>query len=136
MSKAQKPDLPLSPVELEIMKLMWKDGRVTARQLCDGMALVAEEAGKDSYAFSTISTYLERLRLKGYVDRKATGARKYTYFAVVSKEEIQRHMLKELEGLFDSGEEFLHKFADTANLSRSDRRDLKRFVKQLVTKPT
>lgn len=53
----------LSPAELEIMKILWRDGRLGARELHDRLP---DHLG---WAYSTTRTITERLVAKGAVDR-------------------------------------------------------------------
>ena len=131
MNAQDNRELELSPTELEIMKVVWRMGRATARQLCDDLAERVTEQGQEALKFSTISTYLERLRLKGVLDREEVGHRSFEYFALTSREEVQKRMLRRLEGLFDTGEDFLHQFANTAKLGRRERQELRRIAKKL-----
>ena len=61
---------PLSAAELEIAKLVWEKGEVTAREVCDSV-----EPDRQ-IAFSTVQTYLTRLENKGYVSSRIEGRAK------------------------------------------------------------
>lgn len=59
-------ELPqLSPTELEVMKILWAEGRKSAREVHERLA---EPQG---WAYSTTRTTVERLVRKGYVEKKA-----------------------------------------------------------------
>jgi predicted transcriptional regulator len=65
---AKRP--PLSAAELEIAKLVWNAGEVTAREVCGAL-----EPGRE-LAFSTVQTYLSRLENKGYISSRLEGRTK------------------------------------------------------------
>jgi BlaI family penicillinase repressor len=60
----------LSSAELEIAKLVWNAGEVTARDVCEALDPSRE------IAFSTVQTYLSRLEKKGYVSSRLDGRTK------------------------------------------------------------
>ena len=57
-------DLPhLNPTELELMKLLWRQGRLSARE-------IHEQLGADhGWALNTTRTTVERMVRKGHLDR-------------------------------------------------------------------
>lgn len=62
--------VPLSAAELEIAKLVWKLGEVSARDVSDSLGRNRQ------IAFSTVQTYLTRLEKKGYVSARIDGRTK------------------------------------------------------------
>lgn len=57
-----RPTLPqISPAELQIMKILWRDGRLSAREIHDRLSDRLE------WAYSTTRTTVERMVKKGLV---------------------------------------------------------------------
>jgi predicted transcriptional regulator len=117
------------------MKVIWKETEATAKRVCEVLDQTAPRADAErGHHHSTISTYLERLRLKHFLDRRLLDGRQYAYFAILSREDAQRQMLRKLDGLFDSGEDLLLKFADASKLGRREKQELKRLAERLREK--
>jgi predicted transcriptional regulator len=54
----------ISPAELAIMKILWRNGRLSAREIHDRLA------DRLGWAYSTTRTTVERMVRKGLVDKK------------------------------------------------------------------
>lgn len=86
---ARRPTTGPTERELEILQVLWQQGRCTVRQVHERLAKVEE------VSFSTIQTMLQVMFDKGLVERELTG-RTYAYRAVTSQEEAQRTLLADL----------------------------------------
>src|SRR5262245_60877972 len=116
MAKESMPEQDLSPLELDIMQIVWASGRVTSGDILQAFD-AKEKAGQGkSYERSTIGTYLDRLRLKKYLDREPGEGREFVYFPLVSKEQFQGAALKKLMATFGSESDLLQRFAGSAKL--------------------
>lgn len=85
----------LSAAELEIAKLVWKHGEVSARDICD---LLDPER---KIAFSTVQTYLTRLDKKGYVSSRILGRTKKFKSRVKPQSVIREAVNDFLHRVFD-----------------------------------
>ena len=74
-------DKALGPLELQLLRVLWKRGEGTVRHLID--------EGLVQGAYTTIMTTLDRLFKKGLLDRTEEG-RAFRYFPRVTREELQR----------------------------------------------
>ncbi len=85
----------LSKAELEVMKVLWKKGKATIKE-------VHEELSSDrSWGYTTVMTFLERMYNKGYVDREKVGVA-YIYEPKVSEKKTVRKMVNEfVDRVFD-----------------------------------
>lgn len=77
MVSAVKGKAALTPLELEIMQVLWTSGPMTAAEVAPQLA--------GDLAYNTVQTMLQVLLRKGKVKRTADG-RAYRYRAIVSRE--------------------------------------------------
>jgi len=75
--------------ELRIMKIIWKLGRATVRDVCD--AICREK----NTAYTTVLTHMQILGRKGALSRKKVG-RSYLYTPIFSKKQATRNQIKDL----------------------------------------
>ena len=61
---SRKPLPQLAPAELDVMKLLWSSGSLSARETHDRLA------PRTGWAYSTTRTTLERLVKKGHVEKR------------------------------------------------------------------
>ena len=80
----------LTQLELEIMQIVWKEGETTVNDISDSL-----RQGGHPLALPSIRTMLSILEEKGYVKRRREG-REHVYHAVVSGEQAQRRILKDV----------------------------------------
>jgi predicted transcriptional regulator len=86
----------LTQLELEIMQIVWKAGETTVNDISDSLRQTGHPL-----ALPSIRTMLSILEDKGYVKRRREG-REHVYRAVVSGEQAQRRILKDIiERAFD-----------------------------------
>lgn len=91
----------LTPLELEVMKVLWETGPTTVQAVHAGM----QEARP--LAFNTVQTVLGILHRKGKV-RRTLRDRAYVYRPAVSREAAAGHALRDLiDRMFESRPEEL-----------------------------
>lgn len=96
---ARKKTDQLTPVELEIMKVLWETGPASVQT-------VQRELNRE-LAYTTVQTMLNVLHRKGKVTR-AQEERAYLYQPAVSRSQVIGHALGDLiEGLFGGSAESL-----------------------------
>ena len=80
-----------SKIELEILAVLWDQPSATGRAIDE--ALRAAGGLRRPLAYTTVTTYLDRLVQKGYVHRQASGDGRApaVYTAVVSREAVRDH---------------------------------------------
>jgi len=76
-------------LELEILKVLWRDGPVAVRHVRDSLS------GFRDLAYTSVTTIMNIMVKKGYLKRKKQGGR-YIYSARVMERSIRRRMLKDL----------------------------------------
>ena len=93
---ARRKSRTLTELELEIMRVVWREGDVSVEVLRDALATLGTHL-----ALPSVRTMLSILQEKGYVARRRAG-RGFLYRAVVPAEQAERRILKDvIERVFD-----------------------------------
>ena len=79
----------LTRPQLKIMDVLWRKGRVTAREITDTLN------EHDSTAHSTVQTLLRRLEKKGVVKHERED-RTFYFFATVEKDKVKSNSIRDL----------------------------------------
>ncbi len=85
----------LGRVQLRIMKVLWREGLATAREITDALS------GESDIAHSTVQTLLRKLEAKGAVGHEAQD-RTFVFRALVTEEAVTHSATHDLVArLFD-----------------------------------
>lgn len=99
----------LSPLEAEIMQIMWKEEISVARDVYE----IMKKKNKDTRR-STVSIMMNRLRERGLLERKpetGKGGKRFIYTVRVNKEEFSQCVVgKVMNALLDSFENATYKY--------------------------
>src|SRR5688572_9203100 len=99
---ARPPVKELTPRELQIMKLFWEHGEMTAHEAREKLA----DAGPD-LAYTTVAT-LVRILVEKECLRQTTSERPFRFVPAKTFEEVSRRMLGDLvESVFSGSRELL-----------------------------
>ena len=112
---------PLTPLELEIMNVLWETGPANVQT-------VQQKLGRP-LAYTTVLTILRTLEGKGYVSRAPEG-RGHRYFAAVKQTAAQKSALRHLtRKLFKGSAEllFVHLVSDQ-RLSEKQIRNMRKLL--------
>jgi predicted transcriptional regulator len=83
---------PPSEQELEVLKVLWDDGEGTVRTVAESL----DGRGR-RWGYTTVQTYLNRLRGKGHVaSEPGAAALAHVYRAVSTREDLLRDRLQDL----------------------------------------
>lgn len=89
----------LHPLELEVMKVVWKIKQATVNDVLDNI--------NRKIAYTTVATTMKSLEKKGFLSHQVEG-RTFVYQPLVKETEITHTMLSDLlERLFDNSAEKL-----------------------------
>ena len=92
----------LSKTELEVMKCIWNAGKpVGNKDILDEMNTVYNKAWK----IQTLSTYLQKLLLKGYIriyEHKLRRGNNYLYVPEISFDEYKAYQLSEFANFWET----------------------------------
>ncbi len=87
----------LSGLESQIMEIIWQDKKCSVRNIVERIQK------KRTIAYTTVATILQRLYVKGLVDRKETNKQAYVYFPKLSKKSYSKKIIKTfLNNILDS----------------------------------
>ncbi len=101
MAGRRKGTSSLTPLEIQIMQVLWRDGPSSVQHVQENLP-----AGSD-FAYNTVQTMLNVLQRKNRAKRTLKG-RAYVYRAVVSKDTALRQAVRELvERMFGGSSEEL-----------------------------
>jgi predicted transcriptional regulator len=95
-SSQGEADKPLTPVELELMQLVWRQGEVSVADVL--AALPAER----KLAYTSVSTVLRILEQKGVVRSRKVG-RGHLYSALLAREDYEARSVRHLVETVFSG---------------------------------
>ena len=76
-------------LELEILKVLWRVGPATVRQVRDELAAIRD------LAYTTVMTMMTIMDTKGYVQRKKDG-RSFIYEAKYHEQKASKNMLQDI----------------------------------------
>ncbi len=101
----------ITPLELEIMQVLWETGPANVQTVQEGLK------SDPPLAYTTVQTMLNVLHRKGKVKRKLRG-RAFEYAPTVSREKITNHAVREMvERLFSgSADGLLMNLVETRQL--------------------
>jgi len=121
----RKPSPVPTEAELELLKLVWKLGDATVRDVLE--ALPPER----KLAYTTVMSMMRILERKGYLTHRAQG-RAFLYQPRVSEDEVAEGMLSHLiDRMFEGSAELLMvKLLEAAELTEEQLRMLKKKVEE------
>ena len=97
----RRPSAGLTPLELEIMKVLWRQGPSTVQSVQD------ELGSQRSLAYNTVQTMLNVLLKKGRVHRERQE-RAYVYAPALTRVQAMRHAVQDLvQRMFEGSPEDL-----------------------------
>lgn len=122
-SQGNPEPIPLAPAEWQVMKVLWDEGPLAARDVFSRLP------NETAWAYKTVKTLLSRLVAKGALDYEQIG-NSYLYRAVVAREQMTR---QEVRGLLDrvvseATAPVIAQFIDEVELSDAEIRSLKRLL--------
>ncbi len=118
----------LTGQELEIMKIVWRLGPASVRQVHEAMA------ERRKIAYTTVMTLMTILQRKGHLKRKLAG-RAYVYQPTRQKRQVMRGMVREfLDRAFNgSAEPLLLHLVEDEQLSAEDLEEIARTMRRKTT---
>lgn len=118
-------DAPLTPLELEVMKVLWETGPASVQAVHAGIQEVRP------LAFNTVQTVLTILFRKGKVKRTLRD-RAYVYRAAVTRDSAAGHALRDLiDRVFQSRpEELVLSMVRNRQLSSRQLAELQKLVEE------
>ena len=114
-------------LELEILKILWRDGPSLARRVHE------EIRGFRELAYTSVLTMLNIMTKKKYLKRKKDG-KSYVYEAVIDQDRTTRTMLGDLvDRAFEgSAKVALVNLLETKDLDEEELKELRKLINQKV----
>ena len=119
---------PLTPQELAIMKVVWRLGTATVREVHD----VLRRERRDDLAYTTVLTMMKILEEKGYL-KKTRVERAFVYRPTRPRQQVVGAMVRDfVDRVFDGAASglLLH-LAKDRSLSREERRHIRRIIEEM-----
>ena len=115
----------LTAQELEIMKVIWRSGASTVRDVYEALL------EKRKIAYTTVMTMMNILEQKGYL-RKSQKDRAYTYEATKPQKQVIRGMVREfVDRVFNgSAEPLLLHLVEDRQLSEQDLDEIRNLLRK------
>src|SRR5512138_1316167 len=119
------PSRTLTPQELEIMKVVWRTGRASVRDVYEALL------EKRPVAYTTVMTMMNVLRRKGHLKSHRQG-RADIYTATRPQQRVVRDMVREfLNRVFNgSAEPLVQHLVRDGQLTEAELRDIARRLEQ------
>jgi predicted transcriptional regulator len=93
-SKEREPTLPDS--ELEVLRVLWKAGRATAREVWESLQTTGSK-----WTYATVNTLLQRLESKGLTSADKSQMT-YVYSPKISRQQVVKRRVRHLvDKLYD-----------------------------------
>lgn len=110
-------------LELEILKILWRDGPASGRQVRDALVPFRD------LAYTSVMTIMNIMARKGYVRRTKQGAG-YVYRPCISEKDATRSMLQDVvDRVFDgSAVAVMQHLLDTADLDADELRRIRQLI--------
>jgi len=107
--------------ELKVMEVLWREGEMTASNIAK---ILNEEVGWNA---NTTYTIIKKLVAKGAIERREP---KFICVALITKEQVQKQEVKELDDKLFAGSTdlFLSAFLDGKKLSKKEIKRMKELV--------
>jgi BlaI family penicillinase repressor len=116
----------LSPLELRIMEALWKQGRLSVREIQETFP----EAERPAY--STVQTMVYRLEEKGAVRRLRKIGNAHIFDAAISRHEAGGRLVDDVINLFGGSSRFvMAHMVEAGKLSMDDIREAEKLLKDL-----
>jgi len=112
-------------LELEILKVLWRQGPLTGRQVRDALVPFRD------LAYTSVMTVMKIMTQKGYLRREKSPAG-YLYRPCVAEEDVGRRMVGDLiERVFDgSAAALMLNLLETKNLDSEELRQIRDIIDQ------
>ncbi len=117
--------------ELQILKILWKSGPLSVRDVCDEL----NRLENSELAYTSVLTLLQIMERKGFADHEQAG-RSYRYFAKVKKSRIVGGLTEKfLAHVFDGAmDEMLVSLIGSQKVSSEEIEKLEKLLEQMKNK--
>ena len=119
-----KENIQISEAELEVMKLLWKNKKMTSPEIVEELLKTSEWKDK------TILTLINRLVKKGAVNAEKESGKAFLYSANINEDEYKQEQSNSLINKLFNGSISLmmSNFVKSNNISNEDIEELKKIL--------
>ena len=119
-----KENIQISEAELEVMKLLWKNEKMTSPEIVEELLKTSEWKDK------TILTLINRLVKKGAVNAEKQSGKAFLYSANINEDEYKQEQSNSLINKLFNGSISLmmSNFVKSNNISNEDIEELKKIL--------
>lgn len=119
-----KENIQVSESEIEVMKLLWENGKMTSTQIVEELLKTTQWKSK------TILTLINRLVKKGAVNAEKERGKAFWYTANINEDEYKQEQSNSLINKLFNGSISLmmSNFVKSNNISNEDIEELKRIL--------
>lgn len=119
-----RENIQISEAELEVMKLLWKNKKMTSPEIVEELLKTSEWKDK------TILTLINRLVKKGAVNAEKESGKAFLYSANINEDEYKQEQSNSLINKLFNGSISLmmSNFVKSNNISNEDIEELKRIL--------
>ena len=119
-----RENIQISEAELEVMKLLWKNKKMTSPEIVEELLKTSEWKNK------TILTLINRLVKKGAVNAEKESGKAFLYSANINEDEYKQEQSNSLINKLFNGSISLmmSNFVKSNNISNEDIEELKRIL--------
>jgi BlaI family transcriptional regulator, penicillinase repressor len=120
---ARRPSPHPTELELAILKILWREGPLSGRQIRDALAAFRD------LAYTSVMTIMKIMTRKRYARRRKVEGN-YVYQSCVAEETVGREMLGDLvDRVFDgSAAAVMLNLLETADLDERELREIRRLL--------
>jgi BlaI family transcriptional regulator, penicillinase repressor len=119
----------LPKMELQVMEVLWTQGRVSIREVQESFA------GESRPAYTTVQTLMYRLEGKGAVRRVKKVANFHIFEALLSRDAAQRTLIDDLLALFGgSTQPVMAHLIETGKLTLEDVKAAEKVLRRMERK--
>jgi predicted transcriptional regulator len=119
------PTIKFTPLELQIMQILWDRGRISIREIQEGFPEI------DRPAYTTVQTTVYRLEAKKAVRRVRKISNAHIFEAAVTSEATRRKSLDDLLRLFGGrSQPVLAQLIESGNLTMADVKAAEKIILQ------
>lgn len=115
----------LSKMEWEILRIIWKSGSLSVRNICE---TISEQ---NKRAYTTIQTYMERMVEKNLLKKEKIGLVNFYKANVAKKDIINNEFSKFVQNVFNGSSSQLTAYLfDSNHLNEKDIETIKEMIKE------
>ncbi len=125
MAKTKKPEIRLGRLELQIMKVVWENGKATVHDVKDALG----QGRKPAY--STILTMMRKLEVKGYLKHDIDD-RTFIYHPTISRQDVRHGILGDiLDRLFEGSPSLLlNSLVEQNRISEKELHEIQKLINE------